>query len=54
MFGYCVNLFRFEDLVHRACGHGVCVRGGGLAGKIGLEAMECGRGEAGLWCSAVG
>jgi len=19
-----VNLFRFEELVHRACGHGVC------------------------------
>jgi len=26
VFGYCVNLFRFEDLVHRACGHGVCAR----------------------------
>jgi len=21
-----VNLFRFEDLVHGACGHGVCAR----------------------------
>jgi len=32
----------------------VCVRGGGLAGGIRLETMECGRGEAGLRCSSVG
>ena len=28
VFGYCVNLFRSEDLVHGVCGHGVCVRRG--------------------------
>ena len=48
VFGYFINLFGSEDLVHGACGHCVCARGGGLVGRIGLETTECGRGEAEL------
>ena len=44
VFGYYVNLFRSEDLVHRMCGHVVCARG---EFKGGMRIMGDGRVEVG-------